>query len=81
MCIRDRYFRLNALNITLPPLKERPEDIKLLSVHFLNNMGIALQGEQQNLFEELLQSCLLYTSGMPGARVGMVGVNDPNTIL
>jgi DNA-binding NtrC family response regulator len=32
----DLYFRLNVVNLTLPPLRKRPEDIERLSKHFIN---------------------------------------------
>jgi transcriptional regulator with PAS, ATPase and Fis domain len=30
----DLYFRLNILGVTIPPLRERPEDIAVLALHF-----------------------------------------------
>lgn len=35
----DLYYRLNAVRIKLPPLRERQEDIPLLSQHFLKKLG------------------------------------------
>ena len=32
---QDLYFRLNALGVTVPPLRERPGDLSLLVEHFL----------------------------------------------
>ena len=36
----DLFYRLNALQIHVPPLRERPEDIELLINHFINMFNI-----------------------------------------
>ena len=32
---QDLYYRINTITVTLPPLRERPEDIALLAQHFV----------------------------------------------
>jgi two-component system nitrogen regulation response regulator NtrX len=42
---KDLFFRLNVINIHVPPLRERPEDIPLLLYHFMKilNKEITLE--------------------------------------
>lgn len=32
---QDLYYRLNVVNINIPPLRERPEDVPVLAKHFV----------------------------------------------
>ena len=55
---RDLYYRLYVIPITIPPLRERSEDIPVLLRHFIR--GFAPQ-EQIKVSEAVDQACLHYT--------------------
>ena len=50
----DLFYRLNAISIMIPPLRERPDDIPLLTQSFLKNSAQSLKMEVKVLSEEVL---------------------------
>jgi two-component system response regulator PilR (NtrC family) len=50
----DLYYRINVINLHLPPLRERPEDIALLADHFLVKHG-QLQSKRLSFAPEALR--------------------------
>ena len=60
----DLYYRLDVIKGTLPSLRERPEDIHLLAVHFLNKYGIDNDKEELELTAKALD--LLEKYDWPG---------------
>lgn len=49
----DLYYRLNVITIQLPPLRERRDDIPLLTQHFLDEMCAATGKRNVELSPEL----------------------------
>jgi DNA-binding NtrC family response regulator len=56
----DLYFRLNVINIEIPPLRERREDIPLLLEHFATKYSKELGKEKPTFTENAIRSLSEY---------------------
>lgn len=56
----DLYYRLNVLNLTVPPLRMRRDDVPLLARHFLSRCARSLRKSVQGLSPEALEILSAY---------------------
>ncbi|GGB81184.1 transcriptional regulator [Marinobacterium zhoushanense] len=56
----DLYYRLNVVTLTLPPLRQRPEDIPLLARHFLTQLREKHPHRAQDFTPEALERLVGY---------------------
>jgi len=56
----DLFYRLDIIPISLPPLRERPEDIPLLADHFLSRIGHSIGRVQMQLTAAAMDSLCCY---------------------
>lgn len=60
----DLYYRLNVLNLSVPPLRLRRDDIALLARHFLGRVAQSLRKDVRDIAPQALR--LLEAYGWPG---------------
>lgn len=57
----DLFYRLNVVNLTLPPLRQRQDDIPLLADHFLKKYAARMQKDVRAIAPAALEQLLAHT--------------------
>ncbi len=56
----DLYYRLNVVNVYVPPLRERPEEIPVLAAHFLEMYSRKYNRNVDSISDRLMQAFQQY---------------------
>src|SRR4030095_10785387 len=56
----DLYYRLNVVRVTLPPLRDRREDIPMLAQHFVQQLCEGNNVALKTLSQEALRTLMSY---------------------
>jgi len=75
----DLYYRINVFPITVPPLRERRDDIPLLADHFLKSIAIKMGKEFAGISTDDMNKLMQY--GWPGNIRELRNVIERGVIL
>jgi transcriptional regulator with GAF, ATPase, and Fis domain len=75
----DLYYRLNVVSVTLPPLRERPEDLRPLASHFLARFCAEQKRRPMTIDPEAM--ALIQRYGWPGNLRELANVLERATVL
>jgi PAS domain S-box-containing protein len=75
----DLYYRINVIKLTLPPLRERREDILLLVDHFLKRFNRLSGKEIAGVSQEVLSILMAYD--FPGNVRELENIVEHGTVL
>src|SRR5207245_2170997 len=57
----DLFYRLNVIPFSVPPLRERQEDVPLLARHFLKEFGSAYGRRPREMMEDAIETLMRYS--------------------
>ncbi len=75
----DLFFRLNVLELFLPPLRERPEDIQLLAEHYLQRSARLNEKSIQGISADVMQRLRIYP--WPGNVRELINTMERSVIM
>jgi two-component system response regulator HydG len=75
----DLYYRLNVVNLSVPPLRERKEDIPLLSQHFLRHFADKNRKNMKGFTPQAMDRLLRYD--WPGNVRELMNVIERGVVL
>ncbi|MDA3895591.1 MAG: sigma-54 dependent transcriptional regulator [Desulfobacteraceae bacterium] len=76
---QDLYFRMNVVELNLPPLRERPEDIRILAEFYLKRFALLNEKIVSGFSDDTLERLESYK--WPGNIRELVNVIERGTIL
>lgn len=56
----DLYYRINVIELTIPPLRKRPEDIPILIAHFLTDICKKYDMAEKEITDDAISSLMNY---------------------